>query len=157
MEDLNDIIASLSADDINMLKGVASSILGDAGSEDTKQNNNQNINNSSRSNGNYQNNNSSSSIQNTINSLLNGNTNNNQNNQQQNNFNLNSLGLNADDFKMMMKAKTIFDKMNNTSDKNTDLILALKPHLSPENRNKADTAIKILKLFDILPMLKDLF
>ncbi len=157
MEDLNDIIASLSADDINMLKGVASSILGDAGSEDTKKNNNQNINKNSNLNVSNQNNNSSNNIQNTINSLLNGNSNNNQNTQQSNNFNLNSLGLNADDFKMMMKAKTIFEKMNKTSDKNTDLILALKPHLSPENRNKADIAIKILKLFDILPMLKDLF
>ena len=69
----------------------------------------------------------------------------------------NPLGLNADDFNMMMKAKSIFDKMNSASNKNTDLIMALKPHLSPENRNKADTAIKILKLFDVLPLLKDLF
>lgn len=157
MEDLNDIIASLSADDINMLKGVASSILGDANddSQQSVNNSGNNHNNSSHSNNNTQfnNSNSNNSIQNTINNLLNGN----QNNQQQNALNLNSLGLNADDFKMMMKAKTIFDKMNNTNDKNTDLILALKPHLSPENRNKADTAIKILRLFDILPMLKDLF
>lgn len=161
MEDLNDIIASLSADDINMLKGVASSILGDANDDSQQSGNNSgnNHNNSSHSNNNTQfnNSNSNNSIQNTINNLLNGNQNGNQNNQQQNALNLNSLGLNADDFKMMMKAKTIFDKMNNTNDKNTDLILALKPHLSPENRNKADTAIKILRLFDILPMLKDLF
>lgn len=161
MEDLNDIIASLSADDINMLKGVASSILGDSNEDDNTQSNSNNSNNSNH-------NQSNNSLQNTINSLLNNNQNNNQNNSQnqnrnQNNnqslngLNLNSLGINADDFKMMMKAKTIFDKMNNTSDKNTDLILALKPHLSPENRNKADIAIKILRLFDILPMLKDLF
>lgn len=166
MEDLNDIIASLSADDINMLKGVASSILGDANDDSQQSSNNNsgnNNNNTSHSNNNTQfnNSNSNNSIQSTINNLLNGNLsvnqNNNQNNQQQNALNLNSLGLNSDDFKMMMKAKTIFDKMNNTNDKNTDLILALKPHLSPENRNKADTAIKILRLFDILPMLKDLF
>lgn len=185
MEDLNDIIASLSADDINMLKGVASSILGDSNEDDNAQSNSNNSNNSNhnQSNNNFRSNNhgnvnnnaqfnnnsqSNNSLQNTINSLLNNNQNNNQNNSQnqnrnQNNnqslngLNLNSLGINADDFKMMMKAKTIFDKMNNTSDKNTDLILALKPHLSPENRNKADIAIKILRLFDILPMLKDLF
>lgn len=161
MEDLNDIIASLSADDINMLKGVASSILGDSNEDDSSSNgNNQSNNNNFNSNNNPQfNNNSQSnnSIQNTLNNLLNSNQNNNQNSNGLNGMNLNSLGINADDFKMMMKAKTIFDKMNNTSDKNTDLILALKPHLSPENRNKADIAIKILRLFDILPMLKDLF
>lgn len=114
MDNLNDIISSLSSDDINMLKGVASSILGE------------------ESNTSSDNQNSSS------NSLA-------------------SLGLNMDDFNMMMKAKSMFDRMNNTSNKNTDLILALKPHLSPENRNKADTAIRILKMFEILPLLKDLF
>ena len=67
------------------------------------------------------------------------------------------LGISSADLNMMMKAKKIFDKMNSASDKNTDLIMALKPHLSPENRNKADTAIKILRLFDALPYLKELF
>lgn len=126
MDNINDIIANLSADDINMLKGVASSILGegsDAESEAPKQN----ANNKSAGGANL------------------------------NALGLGSLGINADDFNMMMKAKTIFDKMNSVSDKNTDLILALKPHLSPQSRDKADMAIKILRLFDILPMLKDLF
>lgn len=35
------------------------------------------------------------------------------------------------------------------------LLKALKPHLSEERRRKTDTAIKILKLIDMLPMLKD--
>ncbi|MDE5604532.1 MAG: hypothetical protein K2I73_02990 [Eubacterium sp.] len=118
MDNLNDIIASLSSDDINMLKGVASSILGEESSgtannqpaqEDTSQNA------------------------------------------------LSTLGFSGDDFSMIMKAKSMFDRMNKTSNKNTDLIMALKPHLSPENRNKADTAIRILKMFEILPLLKDLF
>lgn len=124
MDNLNDIISSLSADDINMLKGVASSILG----EDNSSNNS-----SVNTNVPVQKQNSS------------------------NNNALASLGLNSVDFNMMMKAKTIFDKMNSASNKNTDLILALKPHLSPANREKADTAIKILKLFEVLPLLKDLF
>lgn len=119
MDNLNDIISSLSSDDINMLKGVASSILGEGSSgENNKSSHNE------------------------------------ENNQQNA---LASLGFNGDDFNMIMKAKTIFDRMNKTSNKNTDLILALKPHLSPEHRNKADTAIKILKMFEILPLLKDLF
>lgn len=119
MDNLNDIIASLSSDDINMPKGVASSILGEdsansnSGNPPAEENKPQNA--------------------------------------------LASLGFNGDDFNMMMKAKSIFDRMNKTSNKNTDLIMALKPHLSPENRNKADTAIRILKMFEILPLLKDLF
>ena len=58
---------------------------------------------------------------------------------------------------MMMKAKSIFDKMNSASSKNADLINALKPHLSEESRKKADNAIRIMKLFEVLPYLKDLF
>ena len=123
MDNLNDIISSLSSDDINMLKGVASSILGEDKADNA----------------------GSAPAQNQP--------------RQQNGGNngLSSLGINSEDFNMMMKAKKIFDRMNNTSNKNTDLILALKPHLSPEVRNKADMAIKILKLFEVLPLLKDLF
>ncbi|MCC8016766.1 MAG: hypothetical protein LIO43_05345 [Clostridiales bacterium] len=121
MDNINDIISSLSADDINMLKGVAASIIGDEGGK-------------------------SEPNQNSA-----------QHGEQVNQNALGNLGLNSEDFNMMMKAKSIFDKMNSASNKNTDLILALKPHLSPENRNKADTAVKILKLFDVLPMLKELF
>lgn len=125
MDNLNDIISSLSADDINMLKGVASSILGgseeESSSSENQQNQKKNQNAGRGSNA------------------------------------LASLGMDTADFNMMMKAKTIFEKMNSASNKNTDLIMALKPHLAPENRAKADTAIKILRLFDILPYLKDLF
>lgn len=131
MDNINDIISGLSQDDIDMLKGVAQSILGGEGeqaqatqSSDTAQNNRQSTGQ-----------NAARSVQNLP----------------------AQLGINADDFNMMMKAKKIFDKMNSASDKNTDLIMALRPHLSPENRNKADTAIKILRLFDALPYLKELF
>lgn len=127
---INDIIANLTPDDINMLKGVASSILGDGAPEnntqDTAQNhvNNQSVNNSQN--------------QNALQSL-------------------NSLGLDSLDFNMIMKAKAIFDKMNNTPNKNVDLIMALKPHLRPETQNKADQAMKIIKLFEVLPLLRELF
>lgn len=122
MDNINDIISSLSDDDINMLKGVASSILGGDTAQEQKNNSPNNIHGSS----------------NTEN-------------------NSNALGLSQIDFNMIMKAKNIFDKMNSASSKNTDLILALKPHLSPQSREKADQAIKILKLFEVLPYLKDLF
>lgn len=125
MENLNDIINSLSAEDIDMLKGVASSILGDSGESEPQkpqQNNNQ----------------TSQNQQSSVPALA-------------------GLGFDGIDFNMIMKAKTIFEKMNNTSNKNVDLIMALKPHLSPETQNKADQALRILKLFEVLPLLRELF
>lgn len=117
MDNLNDIISSLSNEDIEMLKGVASSILG---SDDQSQPQN------------------TPSQNNSITSAL------------------SNLNLNNSDFEMMMKAKQIFDKMNSASSKNADLINALKPHLSETSRQRADQAIRILKLFEVLPYLKDL-
>lgn len=123
---INDILSSLSNEDIEMLKGVAGSILNrsDDGTEPPQQNTRQN----------------SQTAQNPSAAQQ-----------------LNGLNFNSDDFAMIMKAKTIFDRMNKTSSKNADLINALKPHLSEQSRQKADQAIRILKLFDILPYLKDLF
>lgn len=115
MDNINDIISSLSADDINMLKGVASSILGEEAKKAPAL--------------------PSQSISNLP----------------------ADIGIEGIDFNMIMKAKSIFDKMNATSNKNVDLIMALKPHLSPETQNKADQALRILKLFEVLPLLKELF
>lgn len=117
MDNINDIISSLSNEDIEMLKGVASSILGGdgAGSNEEKisEKPSQNL--------------------------------------------LGGLNLNPEDLDMMMRAKRIFDRMNSTSSKNADLINALKPHLSKESQHKADQAIRIMKLFEMLPYIKDLF
>lgn len=123
MDNINDIISSLSDDDIQMLKGVASSILGDS-----KQNSSSDKQIQPKTN----------SLNNSAN-LLSG-------------FNLSQSELN-----MMLKAKSIIDKMNNTSSKNEDLIIALKPHLSEQSQEKADKALRVLKLFEILPYLKELF
>ena len=116
MDNINEIISSLSSEDIEMLKGVASSILGEKNEEER-----QSALPAPQSNP------------------------------------LNNLGLSASDFQMMMRAKSILDKMNSASSKNADLINALKPHLSPESQKKADNAIRIMKLFEVLPYLKDLF
>ena len=118
MDNINEIISSLSSEDIEMLKGVASSILGQENETAPEK--------------------SLPAKQAPTNPLA-------------------GIGLNSDDFQMMMKAKTIFDRMNSASSKNADLIVALKPHLSPESQKKADNAIRIMKLFEILPYLKDLF
>lgn len=123
MDNINDMISSLSDDDIQMLKGVASSILGDSN----------------------QNSSSDKQIQPKTNSL-------------NNSANLLSgFNLSQSELNMMLKAKSIIDKMNNTSSKNEDLIIALKPHLSEQSQEKADKALRVLKLFEILPYLKELF
>ena len=41
------------------------------------------------------------------------------------------------------------------NDSRVQLIYALKPHLSAERQARADTAVKILKLLDILPAIKE--
>lgn len=130
MDNINDIISSLTDDDIDMLKSVASSILG---SEKQKKSEGK----GAGAKGNTK------EVQSVdpspVNALASG------------------LNLDNIDFDMIMKAKRIFDKMNNTPNKNVDLILALKPHLRPETQNKADQALRILKLFEVLPLLRELF
>ncbi len=41
------------------------------------------------------------------------------------------------------------------NDPRTQLLTALKPHLSEPRQEKVDTAIKILKMLEILPLMKD--
>lgn len=126
---INDILSSLSNEDIEMLKGVAGSILNQSDTQSSAQQ--QKPPQSTPQ--------SAPQDRQTLPPQING------------------LNFNSDDFAMIMKAKSIFDRMNKTSSKNADLINALKPHLSEQSRQKADQAIRILKLFDMLPYLKDLF
>ena len=126
---INDILSSLSNDDIEMLKGVAGSILNQSDTQSSAQ--------------------QQKPPQSTPQSAP--------QDRQSLPPHINGLNFNSDDFAMIMKAKSIFDRMNKTSSKNADLINALKPHLSEQSRQKADQAIRILKLFDMLPYLKDLF
>lgn len=58
------------------------------------------------------------------------------------------------DFDMLMKLGEMF-AMFNHPDKNTELLRALKPHLRDENRDKIDTAIKLLKITALLPLLRE--
>ena len=124
---INDILSSLSNDDIEMLKGVAGSILNQSDTQSSAQ--------------------QQKPPQSTPQSAP--------QDRQSLPPQINGLNFNSDDFAMIMKAKSIFDRMNKTSSKNADLINALKPHLSEQSRQKADQAIRILKLFDMLPNLKD--
>lgn len=123
MEGLGDIISSLNTEDIEMLKGVASSILGgEAADKKAEPAAEQSANT-----------NAGTSL-----SPMN-------------------IGLDGKDFEMIMKAKSLFDRMNSTTNKNVDLIMALKPHLSKDTQDKADAALRMLKLFEVLPLLRELF
>ena len=51
---------------------------------------------------------------------------------------------------------SVVSKLNQKNDDpRTNLLIALKPHLSEHKREKVDTAIKILRLLELLPLLKD--
>ncbi|MDR2532518.1 MAG: hypothetical protein LBC82_06715 [Oscillospiraceae bacterium] len=58
------------------------------------------------------------------------------------------------DLEMLMKAGEIFARFN-SPDKNTELLRALKPHMREENREKIDTAIKLIKITALLPFLRE--
>lgn len=58
------------------------------------------------------------------------------------------------DLDMIMKLGEIMSKLGE-NDKNTELLIALKPHLREENRAKIDTAVRLFRLVSLLPYLKD--
>lgn len=102
--DINEIISSLSADDIEKLKGVADSIMGSGGGD-------------------------------------------NSDNQKQ----LDLGGISPE----MLKGISQLGKVFSNDDERTALIKALKPMLSDERRQRADEAIKILRLMQLLPLLRE--
>ena len=56
----------------------------------------------------------------------------------------------------MAQIMRIISAIKNTKkDSRTTLLLALKPHLSPEKGERVDNAVKILKIISVLPVLKD--
>lgn len=58
------------------------------------------------------------------------------------------------DMSMLLKLMSAFSS-SGESDKNAQLLQALKPHLRDENRHKVDEALKILKLIALLPLIKE--
>lgn len=59
------------------------------------------------------------------------------------------------DIEAIMKLGEMMSAMNRADDKNTQLLLALKPHLRPENRKKVDNALKLMKIMGLLPLIKE--
>ena len=58
------------------------------------------------------------------------------------------------DPEMLIKMLALFEALNQPND-NERFLLALKPILREENRAKIDSAIRLMKLFSLLPVLKD--
>lgn len=68
---------------------------------------------------------------------------------------LSSLDLGGLDINMLLKMKNMMGALSRKNDdKNVQLIYALKPHLAPERRKKADEALRIMKLIEFLPMIQ---
>ncbi len=54
------------------------------------------------------------------------------------------------------KVMSVLSHLNKTtSDPKIALLTALKPNLSEDRQKKVDTAIKLLKMIELLPLLKD--
>lgn len=58
------------------------------------------------------------------------------------------------DLGSMAKIAGLLSAAGNTSD-DEKLLMALKPLLREENRGKVDTAMRLLKLIELLPLLKE--
>lgn len=58
------------------------------------------------------------------------------------------------DPEMLLGLMSAFDALSKTDD-NERFLMSLKPLLREENRAKVDTAVKLLKLLSLLPLLKD--
>lgn len=61
--------------------------------------------------------------------------------------------LGTDELQTIISIIGKFNSLGN--DPRSQLLTALKPHLSEPRREKVDTAIKILKVLEILPLMKD--
>ncbi len=55
---------------------------------------------------------------------------------------------------MLLTIMSLFESMNRQDD-SEKFLLALKPLLRDENKAKIDTAVKFMKLFSLLPLIKD--
>ena len=54
------------------------------------------------------------------------------------------------------KLMSVLGKINlNGQEPRAELLKALKPHLSSKRQEKVDTAVKVLKIMEILPVLKE--
>ncbi len=107
MDSINDILSSLTPDDIDALKSMADSVFG-ASEENSNQKN------------------KSTGFESFITP------------------------------EMLIKLSNIMNMMNSSDSGRYRLIEALKPNLSLRRRQKADEALQLLKILEIIPLLTDL-
>lgn len=145
MDDIAGLISSLSSDDIDMLKGIADSILG--GGESESEESPKLAPKEEQSKPSFD-----LSMLSNLGNLgglagLGG------------SGDSGGLNIGPTEIGMIMKIKSAFEKLNNnnTTNNNTQLIEALKPHLSTARRSRADEALQMMRMMDMLPLLKDLF
>lgn len=119
MENIGDLLSSISPEDMEKLKGVAASLMNSPEPASEKP---QNVPQNSQSTP-------------DLGALL------------------QLLGGNSDE---LGKLTSVIGAMSQ-NDERTEFIRALKPLLSEDRRQKADEALKFLRLMDILPLLKGLF
>lgn len=63
-------------------------------------------------------------------------------------------GMPSIDMNTILKLQQVFRSMN-VNDKNTQLLQALKPHFGDKRQAKVDQAISLMRLFSMLPALKE--
>lgn len=103
------------------------------------------------------NNTANNTANNTTNNTTNDTTNNTANDAENNTTNdtaNNTVNDAITDVKFISNLQKIFDSADE-NEKNAEFIRALKPLLSEDLQLKADEAIKMLKIFSLIPILKD--
>lgn len=64
------------------------------------------------------------------------------------------LDISPDDIQTIMRITGAL-KSNKQDDERSRLLLALKPHLGEERKEKVDKAVKMLKLVNLMPLIKE--
>lgn len=75
---------------------------------------------------------------------------NNNNNNSNNNFDFSQIDMN-----MILKMKSVMDKLNNSNDPRSNLLYSLKPYLREERKGKVDQYANLLNVAKIADIFKD--
>ena len=144
--DIGEILSSLSAEDMKMMQNIASSIM--SNNQESQQTPG-GQNNAQQETPPNQNANNSFDIS-ALSSLFS------QGTSQQKPLQNSPQGQNGGlDLNALGGIANLMGKLNQNDDKRCQLITALKPLLSPERQQRADEALRIIKLIDILPLIRD--
>lgn len=76
-------------------------------------------------------------------------------NNSNNNDDVSSFDFNNIDIKTFLKLKSALDKMNSKDNPNSKLLLALKPYLKENKKEKLDQYIKLMNISSILEVLNN--